>query len=148
TSVIDETVQLSRQATSDTAARTLTIHDDSILVAVVDEQLTDVRLKLSAVDDEGKELATLEVENHLDGSGLELAALDVPEDARFTVALEGAPDAIAPGKVHLRVKQYGAAAESNPEFAAQLRAARAWSDATRSNLRPDSFRKSGLAGID
>jgi len=146
--VVDETVQLSRQPTSDTAARSLIVDDDSIIVAFADEQLTDVSLKLSAVDEDGKALDSVEVENHLAGAGIEIAALDVPEDARVTIRLDGTPDGISPGKVHLRVRQYRKAAQSQAEFQAQVRSAQAWSVATRSNMRPDSFRKSGLPNID
>jgi CHAT domain-containing protein len=146
--VVDETVQLSRQPTSDTAARSLIVDDDSIIVAFADEQLTDVSLKLSAVDEDGKALDSVEVENHLAGAGTEIAALDVPEDARVTIRLDGTPDGISPGKVHLRVRQYRKAAQSQAEFQAQVRSAQAWSVATRSNMRPDSFRKSGLPNID
>ena len=147
TAVIDETVALERQATSDTAARTLTVHDDSIVVAFVDEQLTNVRLRIAATDDEGDALVT-EVENNLDGAGVEIATLSVPEDAQVTVTLTGAPDSTMPGKVSLRLRLFSAGAASKPEFAAQLQAFKAWSNATQSGMRPDTFRKTGLANLD
>ena len=148
TVVLDESVSLSRQATSDIATRTLTVRNDSIVVAFADEQLTDVRLKLSAIDADGKALKAFEVENHLVGSGTEVAALAVPEDAKVTVTLTSRPDATAPGTVPLRVRLYTAAARSQALFAAQLGAFEAWRDATDSAMRPDSFEMTGLANMN
>jgi CHAT domain-containing protein len=148
TVVIDEPVALARGATEDTASRTLTINDDCIVVAIVDEQLTDVRLRIAATDGGGQAIGSTEVENHLDGAGVEIATLRVPEDAQVTVTLTTAPDAMSPGKVSLRVQLYGAAAESNPKFASPLRAFDAWSDATDSKMRPDTFEKAGLNSIN
>jgi CHAT domain-containing protein len=147
TTVIDEKLALSRLATSDTATRELTVNDDSIVVAFADEQLTDVRLKISASDG-GNALDSTEVENNLGGAGIEVAALSVPEGAHVTVTLTSTPDAATPGTVRLRVKLYSAAAASNPEHAAVIAATRAWNDATTSSARPDSIQKIGLANID
>jgi len=148
TVVIDEAVQLSREAASDSASRTLEIKDDSIVVAFADEQLTDVRLKLAAVDASGKALKSFEVENHLEGSGMEIAALAVPEDAKVTVTLTSRLDATVPGTVPLSVRLYTSAARSKPGFAAQLGAFEAWRDATDTAMRPDSFDKTGLANMN
>jgi len=112
--MIDETVALSRQTTFDTAARTLTVNDASIVVAIADEQLTDVKLKIAATDVNGKSRNSTEVENNLDGAGIEIASLSVPEGAHVTVTLTGAPDANTPGRIPLRVRLYGATAGSKP----------------------------------
>src|SRR5262245_7485078 len=90
--VIDEPVGLERQPAADTAARTLTVHEDSIVVAIADEQLTDVRLRIAATDEDGHALDSVEVENNLAGSGVEIAVLSVPEDARVNVTLTGTAD--------------------------------------------------------
>ena len=92
TVVINETVALSRLATADTATHAFTVNDDSIVIAFADEQLTDVRLKIVAADADGKVLNSSEVENHLGGAGIEIAALSVPEDAHVTVTLTSARD--------------------------------------------------------
>jgi len=147
TLVIDETVALERQGSWDTATRTLTVHDDSIVVAYADEQLTDVRVRIAVTDEDGQALASAEVENHLRGVGIELAALSAPEDSRVTITLTGGQDAATAGKVPLRVRLYSTAAESKPEFAAQLAAFKTWSAATDSSMRPDSFLKSGVANL-
>lgn len=148
TIVIDETVALERQARSDVATRTLTVNDDSIVVAFADEELTDVRLKLSAVDASGKPLKSFEVENYFEGSALEIAALAVPEDAKVTVTLTSRLDATVPGTVALRVRLYSSAASSKPGFTELLGGFKAWSNATDSGMRPDAFRKAGLANMN
>lgn len=148
TLIIDETIELSRQQATDTAARTFAIDDDSFVVAIADEQLTDIRLKIEATDEDGRALGPIEVENHLGGSGLEIAALSVPEGARVTITLAGTPDTVTPGKVAIRARLFSAAAESRSEFAAFISAARAWSEATRSSLRAGTFKASGLVSID
>lgn len=148
TIVIEETVALVRGAdSSDSAERTLTVQDDSIVIAFAEEELTDVRLRISAIDDQGDTLGSVEVENHLRGAGVEVASLSVPEDAKVTVALTSGLEATAPGKVPLRVKLYTSAARSDPAHAAQLTAFESLSNATVSGTRRDAFEKAGLASI-
>ena len=148
TAAINESIALVRGANSDTATRELTVSDDSILIAIADEQLTDIKLKIASTDASGKPLNSIEVENHLGGAGIEIAALPVPEGAHVTVTLTGAPDSTKPGNVPLRAQLYSVAAESKPEHSALITAARAWSEATNSGMRPDSFKKNGLANMD
>jgi CHAT domain-containing protein/tetratricopeptide (TPR) repeat protein len=147
TVVIDEAVTLSRVGGSDTAMRELTVHDDTIFIATVDERLTDVRLALSATRD-GKPLAATEVENHLFGAGIEVATLTVPEGAHLTVTLSGAPSGKSPGTVGLHMTAYGTGAARGTEYAPLIAAHRAWSEATSSRARPASFRKTGVARMD
>jgi CHAT domain-containing protein len=146
TQILDEDITLTRLADKpvDTSARELTVSDDAILVAFVDENLTDVRLTLAIVGAEEGAPRPVEVENNLLGAGIELAALDVPEDARVRVTLTSAQDSVTPGKVHLRVRQYAASAASDPAFAAQLRAFKAWTIATNSSFRAQAARETGL----
>ncbi len=146
TAVLDEDVALERQAGKplDTAIRELPVEDGAILVAFVDENLTDVKLTLTTL---GGEPATkpVEVENHMTGTGVEIAALEVPEGASVRVTLTSAQDAAAPGKVHLRVRQYTTDAARDPNFAAQLGAFRAWTAATDAASRASAIKKTGLA---
>src|SRR5215510_13278556 len=83
TYVLDEEVTLARNAEKhvDEAIREITVRDDSILVAIVDENLTDVKLGLTAGAG-GNGSRAVEVENHLAGAGVEIAVIEVPEDAR------------------------------------------------------------------
>ncbi|HEY6125196.1 MAG TPA: tetratricopeptide repeat protein, partial [Steroidobacteraceae bacterium] len=149
TLIVDEDVALTRQADRpvDTATRELTATDDAILVAIVDENLTNVKLRLSTTDTGGDAPAPVEVENNLSGSGLELAALEVSEGARIRVTLTGPQDSVQPGKVHIRIRQYAPGAMRDPKFSQQLGAFKAWTAATNASFRADKARETGLADI-
>jgi hypothetical protein len=137
TVVIDEAITLSRGATADTATRELEVPDDSVVVAFVDEQLTDVSLQLATIYKK-KPLHTAAVENNLNGAGIEVAALSVRNGAHVTITLTSAPAAKTPGAVRLRVRLYGT--DPKPEHAAQLDAFEAWTEATDPLSRPDTYR--------
>jgi len=146
TQILDEEVALTRQADKpiDSATRELTVGDDSILVAFVDENLTDVKLGIATVDADKYSPKPVEVENNLLGAGMELAMLELPEEARVLVTLTGAQNATRPGKVRLRVRQYSASAMQDPKFAAQLRSFKAWTLGTLSSIRVDEAKQTGL----
>jgi len=147
TLVLDEDVTLARQSDRfvDLASREITVEDDSILVAIVDENLTNVKLSLTAIGEGAPK--PVEVENNLTGAGVELAALDAPEGSRVRVTLESPQDATQPGTVHLRVRQYSARAVKDPKFKAQLAAFSAWTAATDASFRADAANKLGLPAI-
>ena len=85
--VLEEQVALSRGSVTDGATRELKVDSDSILVAMVDENLTDVALEI-AISKSGKGAASsIEVENHLDGAGIEIAVLAVPAGSRAVLTL-------------------------------------------------------------
>lgn len=149
TQVLDEEVTLARQAENyiDTASRELTVADDSILVAIVDEQLTNVKLSLAVVGGEKKATVPVEVENNLWGAGIELASIDVPEGSRVRVTLTSAQDALEPGKVHLRVRQYSSNAAKSSKFRPLIAAFRAWTAATNATYRAEEAKKEGLPAI-
>jgi len=124
TVILDEDVTLVRNGDQpDVATRELSLKDDSILVAFVDENLTDVKLELAVVADKDAS-NSIAVENHMIGSGMEIAALDVADGARVRLTLTSAQDAVTPGNVHLRVRQYAA-------DAAREARVRAWPEGTR-----------------
>jgi CHAT domain-containing protein len=144
--LLDEEVALEREQQVDTASREIAIEGESVIVAFVDEQLTDVKLKLAATDSSGKALA-LEVENNLGGAGIEIAVFEAPRDTRLTVTITGQQDANQPGRVRLRVRRFDAGSrESN--YTAQVAAFRAWSAATTASLRADAIKKSALGDLD
>ncbi len=147
TQVLDEAIALVRNTDPqiDTATRELTVEDDSILVAIVDENLTDVRLRISAVG--GEPVVPVEVENNLSGAGVELATLAAPEGARVTFTLTSAQDAKQPGVVHLRVRQFAASAARDAQFGQQLDAYRSWTAATDAALRAAAAHKTGAADM-
>ncbi len=149
TAVLNEDVALTRSATAlvDVATRELTVEDDAILVAVVDEDLTDVKLALSVLDAGEDAPQPVEVENNLVGVGVELAVLAVPSGARIRVTLTGPQDMTQPGKVHLTVRQYAGGADREEQLAAQIDAARAWTAATNSAFHTNDFKKTGLPEI-
>ena len=140
--VLDEEVTLTRQANVDSAQREIAVDGNSVLVAFVDERLTDVKVKLVAAGN-----TSSEVENNLAGAGVEIAALRVPRRSLVTVMLTGAPDAQAPGSVRLRVRRFDTEPD-DPKLAAELGAFSAWSSATNASHRADAIRKSGLTDID
>jgi CHAT domain-containing protein len=149
TAVLDEDITLTRQTDKpiDSATRELTVEDDVILVAFVDENLTDVKLGIATIGGDDDAPKPVVVENNMTGAGIEIAVLDVPEGARVRVTLTNPQDAVQPGKVHLRVRQYSESAVRDPKFAAQLTAYRAWTAATDAAFRVDDVKKTGLPAM-
>jgi tetratricopeptide (TPR) repeat protein len=139
---LDERITLTRYAQFDSAQREFEIDADSVIVAFVDEQTTDVTLKLAIAGDTANE-----VENNLAGAGVEIATLRAPRGSRVTVMLTGAQNSKTPGHVQLRVRRFDVEPD-DPTLAAQLDAFNAWSSATNAGHRVDAIRKSGLADID
>jgi len=140
--VLDEEMTLERAAgqLTDEASRELRVHDDAILVAIADENLVDVRLSLHVEAGRDIPARSIEVENHLGGAGLELAALEVPEGARVRVTLTSGQDLVHPGKVRVHVRQFASrpARDDEPNRAQRLDAFRAWTKGTDSALRIDA----------
>jgi CHAT domain-containing protein len=143
--ILEENVALTRSADgkADSAHREIPIQDDAIVVALVDEQLTDVTLSLAAAGDDAPK--AVEVENHLNGAGIEIAALRVPAGSRLQLKLSGAPDATKPGTVHVRLRQYTEDADRDATAGSEVSAYLAWTAATASSLRADVVKKSALA---
>jgi tetratricopeptide (TPR) repeat protein len=138
---VDEDITLSRSTTNvDIARRELDIPAGSVVVAIVDEQLTDVSVSIAHPDPARPPVV---VENNLRGAGMEIAVLEVPTDARVQITMHGPPDSIAPGHVMLRVRRFDASSTSP-----QLAAFRAWASATQASHRATSIHDSGLADID
>jgi CHAT domain-containing protein len=141
TAIVDEVVALERQAEADVATRIVTVDGDALLVAIVDENLTDVRVRLSVAGGD-EPVEPVEVENNLEGAGTEIAAVEVPHGARVTVTLTGPPYSGKPGSVHLRLRQYSDA------DTAQVAGYRAWSAATAARFRNDAIVETALPAID
>jgi hypothetical protein len=133
--LIDEGITLERRAQMDVATREVTVDSPAVLVAIVDENLTDVRVRMAVA---GNAAPAVEVENNLEGAGTEIAVLEVPRGARVSVTLTGPANGARPGTVHLRLRQM-AAKNENPAIAALLDGYRAWSDATAATLRKDDI---------
>ncbi len=145
--VLEEVVPLVRGAHVDLAQREIEVDDASIVVAFVEEERSDVRLKISRAGEEDAASA-VEVESNLDGIGTEIAMLEVDEPARITLTMTGPQDSREPGSVRLSVKVYPASGlERGPE-ADRLQALRLWSDATRANFRADKIKAVALPNID
>ena len=140
--LFEDDVVLVRGAKLDEARREIQVDSAALLVAIVDENLTDVRVRL-AVDDD-KSVVPVEVENHLAGSGTEVAALEVPRSARVIVTLTGPQNSTQPGAVHVRIRQFSRDAADNAGVAMGLTA---WSAATAADARIDAIRSAGLAQI-
>jgi tetratricopeptide (TPR) repeat protein len=145
--IFDAGVALTRGASLDSAQRDITVDEDSIIVALVDEQLTDVTVRLALATSDKDPAIPVETENHLRGAGIEVAALEVRRGARLQIFLSGPPDASTPGKVRLRVLRFDADGNA-PNTRAQLAGLKAWSIATNANYRGDSIKKAALADMD
>jgi CHAT domain-containing protein/tetratricopeptide (TPR) repeat protein len=145
--VLEEQVALSRGSVTDGATRTLEVDSDSILVATVDENLTDVALRISIPKSAEGAATSIEVENHLDGAGIEIAMLAIPAGTRAVLTLTGPASSSRPGSVHLRVRQYSNDARRDALFAAQLAAFDAWSAGTRAADRRSAYQAHGLEDL-
>jgi len=148
TVLVDDAVALIREANVDRAARKLRIDGDALIIAIVDENLTDVRVRLEVAGVDAASIRPVEVENTLGGSGIEVAALAVPAQARVTVTLSGPQNSKTPGTVQLRVLQFAPGSSPEPKLAAQRAAFTAWSGATRYGQLAPEAGKAGLAAID
>jgi tetratricopeptide (TPR) repeat protein len=132
---LDEEVTLVRAGTDDQATREVTVDSDATLVAIVDENLTDVRVKLAAGGQ------AIEVENQLDGVGVEVATLSVPRGSRVVVTLTGRQNFAKPGTVHLWLRKF-------PGRTAMLDGYQAWAAATDAALDADDIKPKALPALD
>ena len=142
--ILDESVPLSRQADLDSARREIDVEGGSLIVAFVDEEpvdgvLTDVSLALE-IAGEPKGIA---VENGLRGAGLEIAALEVPRDARVVITMSGPPESKVPGRVSLRVQRF----DDDSKLPA-VAAFRHWTAGTLASHRADNMKATGLAALE
>src|SRR5689334_3986347 len=118
--LLDETVPLTRQATTDVATRDLEVDSDAVVVAIVDENLTDVRVWLASTGGRKEADKLVEVENHLGGAGVEIAALDARASSAVTLTLVADHDTTQPGKVHVRVLRLRKGDNNTPPYASRL----------------------------
>jgi CHAT domain-containing protein len=146
--VFEDEVALVRDRSTDVASREITLDSDAIVVAIVDEKLTDVRLKLAASGSAAKPIKPVEVENHQGGAGIEIAALRVPRGSRVTVTLSGPQTSLQPGSVRLRLRQFMPGSEREPPFAKLLSGYEAWTSATGTALAVDGLRSTALSALD
>jgi CHAT domain-containing protein len=145
--ILDETVTLSRGAKEDSAQREFVVDSKALLVAIVDENLADVRVTLSPVSSFRTPARSVEVENNLGGLGPEIAALEVPR-GRVVVALSGPQTGTRAGQVRVRILQYEHGAVRDPRFRDHLDGMLAWSAATHAAFRGDTVKAEGLPHID
>jgi CHAT domain-containing protein len=144
--LLDETVNLTRGPDVDSAQREVAVRGDGVIVAVVDEDLTDVRVRLSVVGAKDS-VKPVEVENNFGGSGIEVAAIEVPRDARVVVTMTGPQSANVAGRVHLHLRRFDVTSRAS-RFSAEREGLRAWSSATLASLRADAVKKTALADMD
>src|SRR5688500_9232563 len=69
--IFDEEVSLLRGLHVDSAQREIDVERGSVVVVLVDEQLTDIKLSLAVIDSGAKTPAGIEAENNLRGTGIE-----------------------------------------------------------------------------
>jgi CHAT domain-containing protein len=145
--LLDEDIDLARGAQVDSAQRRVVVDGDSVVVAVVDEKLTDISVRLSVESTHKNAAKPVEVENHFGGAGIEVAALEVRGDTRITLTLTGPQNMNAPGRVHVHLRRYDVTSKTS-RFSAEREGFRAWSSATNSGFRIDAVKKSALADMD
>ena len=145
--LLDEDVALMRGENIDTAQREFAVDAGSVVVAVVDEDLTDVRVRLAIKDPKKTSVKPVEVENHFGGAGIEVAALEVPDKARVLLTITGPRDSKTPGRVHLHLRRFDSTSKTF-QFTAEREGFRAWSSATHAGFRVDNVKKSALAEMD
>lgn len=138
--LLDEPVTLTRTARGDTVTRQIKVDSESVIVAQVDEQQTDVHLALSSKDGQ------VDVENNLEGVGFEIAALPAHRYTLVKITISGRPNAAQPGTVRLHVTRFRA--KGNAPYASRLTAQQAWSEGTRASLRPAEFKAKGAAALE
>lgn len=149
TIILDEEITLVRngEARVDEAWREITVDDDAWLVAIVDENLTDVGVALAANDTGERAPGPVEVENRLSGAGVEIAALRVREESRVRITLAGGSNAAQPGKVRLRVQQFSARRNGERDYPPRLRAYQAWSLGTDAKVRTNQEKEAAAASM-
>ena len=104
--LLDEDIRLVRGTDLDSAQRDISVDGDSVIVAVVDEMLTDVSVRLSIEGAAKNSGEAVEVESHFNGAGIEVAALEVPGDSRIRLTLLGPQNTNAPGSVHVHLRRF------------------------------------------
>ncbi|HUR29668.1 MAG TPA: hypothetical protein VM509_15870, partial [Planctomycetota bacterium] len=145
--LLDETVPLTRESGLDVATRVLAVDSDAFIVAILDEDLTDVRVTLASTGAKKDADALVQVENNMAGAGTEIATLEASEDSQVTLTLESHHDATQPGKVHVRVLRLRKGVDGAP-YAARLTGYRAWAESTRSRIRFNEFESKGMAAVE
>jgi CHAT domain-containing protein len=146
--VYDAEVQLNRGARRDTAVLEFTLPARSALLALVDENDTDVKVRWVADGAGSGAPPPVEVENEMRGEGMEVALFEMPRAGKATLTLEGAPDWQMPGRVKLRVLRFDAPA-ADRRVTARLAAWRAWTAATLADHHSaEDLSKAGLTAMD
>jgi len=145
--LLDEDITLVRGADLDSAQRDISVDGDSVIIAIVDEMLTDVSVQLSIESPVGGSGGAVEVENHFSGAGIEVAALEVPGDSRIRLTLLGPHDTNAPGRVHVHLRRFDVTSKTF-RFTAEREGLRAWSSATNAGFRVSDVKKSALADMN
>jgi len=144
--LFDEDIALQRGA-DDSAQRDFQVDGNSVIVAIVDENLTDVSVRLSVEDGGGDPAEPVQVENHFAGAGVEVAALEVRGASRIRLTLQGPPNARAPGRVHVHLRRFDVTSKTF-RFTAEREGLRAWSAATAASFRVGDVKKSALADMN
>jgi hypothetical protein len=145
--LLDEDITLVRAANADSAERVVAVDGDSVIIAVVDERLTDVSVRLS-VEGAVKDSADLvEVENHFAGAGTEVAALEARAASEVRLTLLGPQKANVPGCVHVQLRRFDVTSKTF-RFTAEREGLRAWSSATNAGFHVSDVKRSALADMN
>ena len=145
--LLDEDITLARGEKIDSAERVVAVDGDSVIIAVVDEKLTDVSVRLSVEGTVKDSIDLVEVENHFGGAGIEVAALEAHGASRIRLTLLGPPNANVPGRVHVHLRRFDVTSKTF-RFTAEREGLRAWSSATAASFRVSDVKKSALADLN
>lgn len=146
--VFADQVQLERGPLRDTARREFTVTRAATYVAIVEETDADVRLMLEAGHVPGMPAASVDVESHLNGEGIEVATLEAAAGDQLVLKLEGPHDFELPRSIPVKLLRYDAALRAQPRVRARLDALRAWGAATRFDMTADDMRATGFRNLD
>jgi tetratricopeptide (TPR) repeat protein len=142
TALFDGQLTLLRKELRDEVSREFDVQAGTRVVAIVDEDGTDVSVSIRASG------VGEVVETTLRGEGVEIALLLVPQSGSVTITLHGPRDFNEPGRVHLGVFAYAPDAALSDATAQRLRAYAAWTRATRATLTKEQFLATGRAEFD
>jgi CHAT domain-containing protein/Tfp pilus assembly protein PilF len=146
--VVDEEVTLERGAHTDAARLEFPVDEDATFVALVEEDGSNVKLRMTDESAQGTAAEVIEVDTNMNGAGVELALRDAPRGAQLTIALESAQDFEQPRNVKLKIFRYAAETVSDAKVQVRLTAIRAWTAATNTQRRGKSQQRDCIADID
>jgi tetratricopeptide (TPR) repeat protein len=128
--VLEEEVALERGTQHDSALRSYATPADGTVVAIVEENDFDVRVRIERTPSGDSSPSFVEVESVMLGVGIEVATLDVKAGNRLAIRFQSKHEFDHPGRVRLKLLRYDSASSREPATRARLQAFADWTAAT------------------